>query len=145
MPILSDFKKFALRGNVVDLAIGVIIGAAFSKIVTSLVEDILMPPLGLITGRIDFTKLAWHLSQGSLKPDGTKAEPVLLRYGNFLQICFQFLIVAFVIFLIQKLIISLEKEVEGDVVAPAGPPELSTQEKLLVEIRDALKQGSRNE
>lgn len=139
MSLWSEFKKFALRGNVVDLAIGVIIGAAFTKIVTSLVEDILMPPLGIITGGIDFTKLAFKLSGGGTAADGAKMEPVLLRYGNFLQICFQFLIVAFVIFLINKLIVSLERKIDGEAKVAPKAPELTTQEKLLMEIRDELK------
>lgn len=141
MPLLQDFKKFALRGNVIDLAIGVIIGAAFSKIVTSLVEDVLMPPLGLITGRIDFQKLAWRLSGGYVRADGTQVDPVLLRYGNFINNVVQFLIIAFVIFIVHRLIVRIEREFEREVTDKPAPPQFTTQEKLLMEIRDLMKEG----
>ena len=138
MGLLNDFKAFALKGNVIDLAVGVIIGAAFGKIVTSLVEDVLMPPLGMLTGKIDFTKLAFKLADGAPNPDGTMGDPVMIRYGNFLQITLQFLIVAFVIFLIVQAMMKLERKKEEAVAAPAEP-EVSAQEKLLAEIRDLLK------
>jgi large conductance mechanosensitive channel len=141
MKVLQDFKEFALKGNVVDLAIGVIIGAAFGKIVTSLVEDILMPPLGMITGKIDFTKLAFNLASAESMIDGKPAEPVLLRYGNFLQITIQFLIVAFVIFLITQALVKMNKKEEAP-AAPAAAPEPTNEEKLLAEIRDLLKTRS---
>jgi large conductance mechanosensitive channel len=140
MGLLHDFKAFALKGNVVDLAIGVIIGAAFGKIVTSLVEDILMPPLGMITGRIDFTKLAIILSQAETGADGKVTDAVLLRYGNFLQIAFQFLIVAFVVFMITQAMVRLSKKEEAThPPTPPAAPEPSNEEKLLTEIRDLLK------
>jgi large conductance mechanosensitive channel len=141
MKLLQDFKEFALKGNVIDLAIGVIIGAAFGKIVGSLVEDILMPPLGMLTGKIDFSKLAVNLASAETMIDGKPAEPVLLRYGNFLQISIQFLIVAFVIFLISQAIVRMNKKEEAP-AAPAGPPEPTNEEKLLGEIRDLLKARS---
>jgi len=143
MALLKDFKEFALKGNVVDLAIGVIIGAAFGKIVTSLVEDILMPPLGMLTGRLDFSKLALNLASSSSKLGGKSADPVLLRYGNFLQITIQFLIVAFVVFLIMQAILRLSHKEEAAPAAPAPPAEPSNQEKLLAEIRDLLKSQSK--
>jgi len=142
MALLKDFKDFALKGNVVDLAIGVIIGAAFGKIVTSLVEDILMPPLGFITGKIDFTKLSLVLAPGEVGADGKVGEPVLLRYGNFLQITFQFLIVAFVIFLITQAIMRMTRKEEAASV-PAPEPGPTKEEQLLTEIRDVLKQQAR--
>ena len=142
MSVLKDFRDFAIKGSVIDLAIGVIIGAAFGKIVTSLVEDILMPPLGLLTGKIDFAKLAFKVAEGPLKPDGTLGEPVMIRYGNFLQISIQFIIVAFVIFMITQAIVKVQKAQAASLeVAPAAPsePEVSSEEKLLAEIRDLLK------
>ena len=139
MGFISDFKSFALKGNVVDLAIGVIIGAAFGKIVTSLVEDILMPPLGLVTGKIDFSKLAFKVADGQLLPDGKMGEPVLIRYGNFLQITFQFLIVALVIFMIVQAMVRMDKKKDAEIVAAPAVPEASTEEKLLAEIRDLIK------
>ena len=130
MSFSSEFKAFAMRGNVVDLAIGVIIGAAFGKIVSSFVADIVMPPLGLAIGGIDFSKLAVILQDNA---DPTKI--VALRYGLFLQALFDFLIIALAIFLVVKLINSMRaKEAE----VPAEPPAPTTSEKLLSEIRDLL-------
>jgi large conductance mechanosensitive channel len=127
MSFTSEFKEFATKGNVVDLAVGVIIGAAFGKIVTSLVEDLIMPPLGKLIGGVNFTDLSVSLGAD---PAG---KEVILRYGNFLQISFQFLIVAFVLFM---LIRSLNKLKKPDPAAPpAAPPR---QEVLLQEIRDLL-------
>jgi large conductance mechanosensitive channel len=140
MGLLNDFKAFALKGNVIDLAIGVIIGAAFGKIVTSLVEDVLMPPLGLVTGKIDFTKLALTLAAGTPGADGKVGDPVLLRYGNFLQITFQFLIVAFVIFLITQAIVRIDRKNDAELaIPPVVEPTIPNDEKLLAEIRDLLK------
>lgn len=130
MSFMSEFKAFAVRGNVVDLAVGVIIGAAFGKIVSSFVADIVMPPLGLAIGGIDFSKLAVILKDNV---DPTKV--VALRYGAFLQATFDFLIIALAIFIAVKLINNMRaKEAE----APAAPPAPTTQEKLLTEIRDLL-------
>jgi large conductance mechanosensitive channel len=140
MGLLKDFKDFALKGNVIDLAIGVIIGAAFGKIVTSLVEDILMPPLGFLTGRIDFTKLAIDLGAPT-NADGTMGAPVMLRYGNFIQISIQFLIVAVVIFLITQAIVRLNRRNEAALDAVPPAPEINASEALLAEIRDLLKAG----
>ena len=132
MSIVKEFREFAMRGNVVDLAVGVIIGAAFSKIVTSLVDDIIMPPLGYIMGGIDFAdkKLV-------LKPEDTvnKVAEVSVRYGNFINALIQFLIVAFCIFLIVKFLNTLKRKPEVVVVEPVTPKE----ELLLTEIRDILK------
>jgi large conductance mechanosensitive channel len=130
MSIGKEFKEFAMKGSVVDLAIGVIIGAAFGKIVTSLVEDIIMPPIGMAIGNVNFSDLAVGLGVGA---DG-KTE-VLWKYGNFLQITFQFLIVAFVLFLLIRGINKLKKPEPVVAPAPIAPPR---QEVLLQDIRDLL-------
>ena len=127
MGLATEFKEFAMKGSVIDLAIGVIIGAAFGKIVTSLVEDIIMPPIGLVIGGVNFSDLAVHLGTD---PAG---KHVLLKYGNFLQITFQFLVVAFVLFLLIRTINRLKRP---DPAAP--PPAPPAQEVLLREIRDLL-------
>lgn len=127
MGLAKEFKEFAMKGNVIDMAVGVIIGAAFGKIITSVVEDVLMPPIGKVIGNVNFTDLAINLGQA---PDG---KEVLLKYGNFLQVSFQFLIVAFVLFL---LIRTLNKLKRPDPAAP--PPAPPRQEVLLQEIRDLL-------
>jgi len=130
----SEFKEFIARGNVVDLAVGVIIGGAFGKIVTSLVDQVIMPPIGLALGGIDFSSL-----KIVLKPDdpATKAvEEVAIQYGAFINTLIQFLIVAFVIFLMVKAINSLRRQ---EAEAPAAPPAPTTTEALLMEIRDSLK------
>jgi large conductance mechanosensitive channel len=130
MSFLSEFKAFAVRGNVIDLAVGVVIGAAFGKIVSSFVADIIMPPLGLAIGGIDFSKLAVIL-----KPSPDPAQVVALRYGAFLQTLLDFIIIAFAIFLVVKLINRMHKP------APAPPPPgPSAQEVLLTEIRDLLRE-----
>ena len=135
MAIIKEFKEFAMRGNVVDLAVGVIIGAAFGKIVTSLVNDIIMPPIGYLTGGIDFKNLKILIKQG----DPTKKiADVAINYGNFINTLIEFLIVAFCIFLIVKGINSLKRQEEAKpILAPAPPP--SKEEQLLTEIRDLLK------
>lgn len=136
MGLLSEFKAFISRGNVIDLAVGVIIGAAFGKIVSSLVENLIGPVLGLIMGRLDLSDLAVRIAESE------GGEPVLLRYGAFLQTCIDFLITAAAIFFLIKAVNTfrkaLEKEKEAASAAPAEPP---AQEKLLAEIRDLLKQG----
>ena len=130
MSFISEFKEFAMKGNVLDMAVGVIIGGAFGKIVSSLVDDILMPVVGMITGNIDFTTLAFKIGEGE--------EAAVLKYGNFIQNTVDFLIVAFCIFLMLKAInkMNRKKEEPEAPAAPAGP----TQEELLAEIRDLLKQ-----
>ncbi|GAC1634012.1 MAG: large-conductance mechanosensitive channel protein MscL [Nevskia sp.] len=133
MSMANEFKAFVMRGNVVDLAVGVIIGAAFGAIVTSLVGDVFMPVIGQVTSGIDFSKAAIVLKEASA--DG-KTPPVLLAYGKFIQASINFVIVAFVIFLIVKAMNAAKKKEEA---APAAPPEPSAQEKLLMEIRDLLK------
>lgn len=127
MSLGKEFKEFAMKGNVIDMAVGVIIGAAFGKIVTSLVEDIVMPPLGKLIGGVNFSDLSMSLGAD---PAG---KEVLWKYGNFLQISFQFLIVAFVLFMMIR---SLNKLKKPDPAAP--PPAPPRQEVLLQEIRDLL-------
>jgi large conductance mechanosensitive channel len=130
MAIVKEFKEFAMRGNVVDLAVGVIIGAAFGKIVTSLVTDIIMPPIGMMTGGIDFKNLKYVL-----KPAVDKVPETAINYGLFINNVIDFVIVAFCIFLIVKGINSLRKQEEA---APAEPPAPTKEEVLLTEIRDLL-------
>lgn len=131
MGLVKEFKEFAMKGNVIDMAVGVIIGTAFGKIVSSLVEDVIMPPLGKVIGGVDFTDLAINLGTD---PAG---KEVLWKYGNFLQISFQFLIVAFVLFMLIRTINKLKKP---DPAAP--PPAPPRQEVLLQEIRDLLAKKS---
>lgn len=137
MAIVKEFKEFISRGNVVDLAVGVIIGAAFGKIITSLVDDILMPPLGFLIGGVDFSEKKLVL----VSVDAiNKVEEVAIRYGNFINAVIQFLIVAFCIFVVIKTINTLKRKEEA---APAAAPEPSPEETLLAEIRDLLKQQSK--
>ena len=136
--MVKEFKEFAMKGNVVDMAVGVIIGAAFGKIVTSLVEDILMPPLGMVLGKVDFASLFLQLSGTPVTSlvEAKKAGVPVIAYGNFLNQIINFVIVAFAIFLVVKQVNRFRRE------EPAPPaPELSTQEKLLTEIRDALQKA----
>lgn len=135
MGMISEFKDFISRGNVVDLAVGVIIGASFGKIVTSLVEQVVMPPIGLLLGKVDFSKLKWVLAPED--PATEAIEEVAIQYGAFINTLIQFAIVAFVIFLMVKFINRLrrEKAAEPDPV-PAAP---TATEALLAEIRDELK------
>lgn len=137
---LQDFKSFAMKGNVIDMAVGVIIGGAFGKIVSSVVADIIMPPLGLLVGGVNFTDLKWVMKPAEVV-DGKEIAAVTLNYGNFLQVTFDFLIIAFSIFLFIKLLTKLtaKKEAEAPAVPPA-PPAPSKEEVLLTEIRDILKE-----
>jgi len=132
MSMMSEFKDFAMRGNVVDMAVGIVIGGAFGKIVSSFVADVLMPPIGLLLGGVDFSNLAITLKDAA---DG--AEAVLLKYGVFIQTVVDFVIIAFAIFMVVKAMNSLKAEEPEE--APPAPPEPSAEEKLLTEIRDALK------
>jgi len=132
--LLAEFKEFAARGSVVDLAVGVIIGASFGKIVTSLVDQVIMPPIGLLLGGIDFSKLEWVLKPEN--PATEAIEKVTIQYGAFLNTLIQFLIVAFVVFLLVKGINRLRREQAAAPEAPAAP---TPTEALLAEIRDELK------
>jgi large conductance mechanosensitive channel len=129
--MIKEFKEFAMRGNVVDMAVGIIIGGAFGKIVSSFVADVIMPPIGILLGGVDFSKLAITIKEGS---EGV--EPVLLKYGMFINTIIDFLIIAFAIFMAIKAMNSLKKKQEE---APAAPPEPPADVKLLTEIRDLLK------
>ena len=130
MKIISEFKKFAMRGNVVDLAVGVIIGGAFGKIISSLVSDIIMPPIGVILGGVNFSDLKVVLKKGI-----GDAAPVTLNYGTFIQTAVDFLIIAFAIFMLVKVINTLAQKEEKK----PEPVKISNEEKLLIEIRDLLK------
>lgn len=130
MKLLTEFKEFAIKGNVVDLAVGVIIGAAFGKIVSSFVGDVIMPPLGLLTGGVDFKELAWVL-----RPAQGANPAIIMKYGSFLQSVFDFFLVALAIFAMVQVIGKLKRK-EG-VLAPAA--EATKQEVLLEQIRDAIR------
>jgi len=128
MGLIKEFRDFAVKGNVVDMAIGVIIGIAFGKIVSSAVADVIMPPIGLLLGGMDFSSLSFILKEG--------AEPVVLKYGIFINTIIDFLIIAFFLFIVVQAINRFKKKEEA---APAEPTPLSNEEKLLTEIRDILK------
>lgn len=130
MSMIQEFKEFAIKGNVVDMAVGVIIGAAFGKIVSSLVTDVLMPPIGVLIGGVDFSKLAFTLLEAT-----AAAPAVVVSYGRFVQTIVDFTIVAAVIFMVIRGINSMKKK-EAAAAAPSAPP---AQEILLTEIRDLLK------
>jgi large conductance mechanosensitive channel len=132
MGILKEFREFAVKGNVIDMAVGVIIGAAFGKITNSLVSDVFMPPLGMLTSGIDFKDLAFQLQPA------VDAQPaVIIKYGLFVQSCIDFVLVAIAVFALIKLVNRLKRDHEA---APAAPAEPSKQEVLLTEIRDALRE-----
>ena len=137
MGLANEFKEFIARGNVVDLAVGVIIGASFGKIVTSLVEQVVMPPIGLLLGRVDFSNLEWVLVPEN--PATEAIEKVAIQYGAFINTVIQFIIVAFVIFLMVKLVNKMRREQAAEPAPPAGP---TPTEALLIEIRDELKTRS---
>jgi large conductance mechanosensitive channel len=132
MSVFKEFKEFAMKGNVVDMAVGIIIGAAFGKIISSLVADVVMPPIGMIVGGVNFTNLAITLKQAV-----GETPAVTLSYGKFIQNVFDFLIVAFAIFMVIKGMNAFKKK---EVEAPTAPPAPTNQEVLLTEIRDLLKQ-----
>ncbi len=134
---LQEFKAFAMRGNVVDMAVGVIIGGAFGKIVSSLVADVVMPAIGLLVGGVNFTDLKWVIRDAYVDDKGQEVAAATLNYGNFLQTTFDFIIIAFCIFLFIKLLTRFNKKKEA---APAAPPKPSKEEVLLTEIRDLLRE-----
>ena len=131
MSMMSEFKSFAMRGNVVDMAVGIVIGGAFGKIVSSFVADVLMPPIGMLLGNVDFSDLAV-----TLQAAGEGVEAVTLRYGVFIQTVVDFIIIAFAIFMVVKAMNTVMKKEEE---APPPPPKPSKEEELLTEIRDALR------
>jgi large conductance mechanosensitive channel len=132
MGMMKEFKEFAVKGNVIDMAVGIIIGAAFGKIVSSFVADVIMPPIGVLVGGVDFSDLAI-----TLKEAAGETPAVVLSYGSFIQTVIDFTIIAFAIFIAIKFINSLKRKEEE---APAAPPEPSKEELLLTEIRDLLKE-----
>lgn len=133
MKIIQEFKAFAMRGNFIDMAVGIIIGGAFGKIVSSIVNDIIMPPIGLLVGGVNFSDLKFVMK------DAVGDIPaVTLNYGNFLQVLFDFLIIAFSIFMVIKVMNAAKKKEEAPVEEPKAP-EPTNEEKLLTEIRDLLK------
>ena len=141
--MLKEFKEFAMKGNVVDMAVGIIIGAAFGTIVKSLVADVIMPPVGLFLGDVDFSNLFILLKEGdpagpyAALSDAAAAGAVTINYGTFINTIISFLIVAFAVFLLIRSINNMRREKEAE---PEAPPEPSNEEKLLTEIRDLLKQ-----
>ena len=132
--MIQEFKDFAVKGNAIDMAVGVIIGGAFGKIVSSIVDDIIMPPIGWLIGGIDFKDLSLKLP---VNPLNEGAEPVSINWGNFVQETLDFIIIAFCVFLLVKLINSFKKK---EAPAPVVPAEPTPEEKLLTEIRDLLKE-----
>ena len=136
MGMLQEFKEFAMKGNVVDMAVGVIIGGAFGKIVSSLVADVIMPPIGVVLGGVDFSDLAITIKEASKNAAGVDVPAVVISYGKFVQTLIDFTIIAAAIFLIIKILYSFKKTAEE---APAAPPAPTNEEILLTEIRDLLK------
>jgi large conductance mechanosensitive channel len=137
--MFKEFKDFAMRGNVVDMAVGIVIGGAFGKIVSSFVNDVLMPPIGLALGDVDFTSLFLNLSSAGYETlaAAEEAGAPVLKYGSFLQTVVDFIIIAFAIFMVVRAMNNMKKAEEA--APPPAPPEPSAQEKLLGEIRDLLK------
>ncbi len=139
MKLMKEFKEFAMRGNVMDMAVGIIIGAAFGKIVSSFVKDVIMPPIGLLVGGVDFTDIKIKLNNVVADLAGNAhAQPVTINIGNFIQTVFDFLIVAFAIFMMIKAMNRMKKKNQEVPPAPAEPLP-TNEEKLLTEIRDLLK------
>jgi large conductance mechanosensitive channel len=142
--MLKEFKEFAMRGNVMDMAVGIIIGAAFGKIVTSLVNDVVMPPIGLLMGNVDFSDLFVNLGMGSGYASVAEAEAAgapIIKYGIFINTVLDFVIVAFAVFLLIRAINKLKRKQEA--APPPAPPAPSAEEKLLAEIRDLLRAQAR--
>jgi large conductance mechanosensitive channel len=138
MSFTSEFKEFVAKGNVIDLAVGVVIGAAFGKIVTSFVEDIIMPPVGIVIGGVNFADLKIVIKQAGMDAAGKTIAPVTINYGNFIQVAISFLIIALAIFIFVVKPVNAMKKKEAAAIPPA-PPAPSKQEVLLAEIRDLLR------
>ena len=138
MGFIQEFKTFAMKGNVVDMAVGIVIGAAFGKIVTSFVNDLLMPPLGVAMGGIDFADKKVVLRDARIDPAGVEIPATTINYGTFINVIIDFIIVALAIFIVIKAMNTLKKKEEA---APAAPPAPSKEVTLLTEIRDLLKQS----
>ena len=136
----EEFKQFAMRGNVIDLAVGVVIGGAFGKITTSLVNNIIMPFISILTGGIDFSDWKWVLKEAVLNADGTEAAAAIsVNFGSLVAVILDFIIIAFAIFCMIKGLNKLQRKKEEEPAAPPAPPEPSAEEKLLTEIRDLLR------
>jgi large conductance mechanosensitive channel len=135
MSMIKEFKEFAMRGSVVDLAVGIVIGGAFGKIVASFVNDVLMPPIGLLLGGVSFADLQYTLQAASTNAAGEEVGAVAIKYGMFIQSVVDFVIIAFAIFMVVKAMNSMKKKEEA---APAAPPAPTKDQELLTEIRDAL-------
>jgi large conductance mechanosensitive channel len=140
MSNLKEFKEFAMKGNVIDLSVGIIIGAAFGKIVSSLVADVIMPPIGFLVGGVNFTDLKLQLKVPEIV-GGVRQAAVTINYGNFLQVVFDFIIVAFAVFLFIKAINRLNKKKPDEVPLAVEDPKPTNEELLLTEIRDLLKKN----
>lgn len=136
MGLIKEFKEFAMRGNVLDMAVGIVIGGAFGKIVSSFVEDILMPPIGVLMGGVNFSDLKVVFKQAVMDGENVVTPEVALRYGNFIQVIFDFLIIAFTIFMLLKAVNKFNKKKEEAPAAPEAPP---ADVQLLTEIRDLLQ------
>jgi large conductance mechanosensitive channel len=142
MSMIQEFKDFAMKGNVVDMAVGIVIGAGFGKIVAAFVSNIVMPPVGLLMGGVDFSDLAIELKAASVDEAGKAVEAVSIKYGLFANVVIDFIIVAFAIFMIVKAMNSAKKRMEKEAEAkPETPTEPSDEIKLLTEIRDALQKS----
>lgn len=140
MSLVKEFKAFAMRGNVVDMAVGIIIGGAFGKIVSSVVSDVILPPIGLLLGGVKFTDLKIIMKDPIMDAAGViTTQAVSINYGNFIQTTVDFLIIAFAIFMMIKVMNSMKKKEEVAVVEATAPPTPSNEEVLLAEIRDLLK------
>lgn len=143
MGFISEFKEFAMRGNVIDMAVGIVIGGAFGKIVSSLVGDVVMPVVGKITGGVDFKNLAVVLSPETVDEAGETVPAVLIKYGVFINTIIDFVIIAFAIFVVIKMMNTAKKRFEKEKIEePEKAPEPTAEEKLLMEIRDAIKASS---
>jgi large conductance mechanosensitive channel len=139
MGFISEFKTFAMKGNVVDMAVGIIIGGAFGKIVSSFVSDIIMPPIGVLVGGVDFAELKVILKQAVMEGAEVVTPAVTINYGSFINVVIDFIIIAFAIFMMIKFMNNLKKKEEAAPAPPPAPPAPSAEEKLLAEIRDLLK------
>ncbi len=140
----NEFKAFAMRGNVIDMAVGVVIGGAFGKITTSVVNDIIMPLISMITGGIDFSQWKWVLKDAVMAADGATVEvaEVAVNFGSLIAVILDFIIIAFAVFCMVKALNSLHRKKEEAPAEPPAEPEPSAEEKLLTEIRDLLKEKS---
>ena len=139
MGMMKEFKEFAMRGNVIDMAVGIVIGGAFGKIVSSFVADVIMPPIGQLLGGVSFTDLKHVLGEAVMEGDKVITSEVAIRYGSFIQTVIDFVIIAFAIFMVIKAMNRMKKKEEEAPAAPAAPPEPTKEEILLAEIRDELR------